>query len=246
MDTFTTARKAVFAACVLALCGCGKKQEAAATAPSATPAASTSSAPQPPAANLPFEGEIVVSVKGAASKEDLSASIRYKIKGDKVRAVPSSTNVNAIDDVAMHRGYVLDDWTRTYQEIDTKAPVNGGTASAPTITKSGKVEKIATLECEGWTIEWGSDGAHVCAAKGIPYFDLASYPKSGSVEPPWAAALTKERAFPLRVVVHDRDGNETLRAEATSIVRKKLDDAVFQVPRTFKKAKLDLKGSYLP
>src|SRR5262249_46303379 len=154
-------------------------------------------------------------VRSAVSK-DLSASIRYEIKGDKIRAVPSSTNVNAIDDVAAHQAYVLDDWTRTYEEFDTRAQETPHNTVVGTITKDGKVKKVASLanlECEHWTIQWGAEGADVCVVKGIPYFDLAAYPESGNVEPPWAAALTKERAFPLRVVVHNRDGDETLRAE---------------------------------
>ena len=80
--------------------------------------------------------------------------------------------------------------------------------------------------------------SNVCASKGIAYFDLASDAKAGSAEARWAVTLTTEKAFPLRVVVHDKAGKEEYRAEATRADRKKLDDALFQPPSAYQKADL--------
>ena len=88
----------------------------------------------------------------------------------------------------------------------------------------------------------------VCASKGIAYFDLASNAKAGSAETPWAVALTTEKAFPLRVVVHDKSGKEEYRADATRADRKKLDDSLFKPPAAYKKADLakETKTASLP
>jgi hypothetical protein len=88
----------------------------------------------------------------------------------------------------------------------------------------------------------------VCASKGIPYLDLASDAKSGSAEIAWAVPLTAEKAFPLRVVVHDKTGKEEYRAEVTRADRKKLDDAMFSLPSGYKAGDLakETKTASLP
>jgi hypothetical protein len=88
----------------------------------------------------------------------------------------------------------------------------------------------------------------VCASKGIAFFDLASDAKPGNAEATWAMPLTSEKAFPLRVVVHDKSGKEQYRAEAIRADRKKLDDALFQAPAGYKQADLakETKTASLP
>ena len=100
------------------------------------------------------------------------------------------------------------------------------------------MEKIAGLDCEDWTIEDGNEKVDVCAAKNLAYFSLAGEPKPGNAETGWAVALTTEKAFPLRVVVHDKAGKEQYRADATKVERKKLDDSLFDLPAGYKKADL--------
>jgi hypothetical protein len=39
-----------------------------------------------------------------------------------------------------------------------------------------------------------------------------------------------QKAFPLRVVVHDKSGKEEYRAEAFEVNWKKIDDSAFQLP----------------
>jgi len=71
---------------------------------------------------------------------------------------------------------------------------------------------------------------------------------AGNAEPSWARAMTTQKAFPLRVVVHDRSGKEEYRAQAFEAKWEPVDESAFQVPAGFKKADLtsDLKVASLP
>jgi hypothetical protein len=188
-----------------------------------------------------------VSVKDEAAKK-LPASITYEVKGNKIRYSPVATPVHAIGDLDAQRAYAVDDAQKTYEAIDVKAPPSAKPADKAKVQKTGKTEKLAGLDCEDWSIDDGTQKVDVCASKGISYFDLAENAKPGSAEPAWATALTAEKAFPLRVVVHDKAGKEEYRAEATKADRTKLDDALFQVPAAYKKADLakETKTASLP
>jgi hypothetical protein len=241
----TSAPLALCTLTALAL-GCSKHPEPSTTAPAAS--AAPAPAPTPSATTIaPFEGEILVSVKDEASMK-LPASITYDVKGNKVRYVPTSAPVYAIGDMDKLQAYAVVDAQKSYDAIDAKPTTTARAAPAPKVQKSGKTERIAGLDCEDWAIDDGSERVDVCAAKGIAYFDLAADAKAGSAEIPWAVALTSEKAFPLRVVVHDKAGKEQYRAEATMAVRKKLDDAMFLPPNAYKQTTsiVDMKTASLP
>jgi hypothetical protein len=230
---------------VVSLVACEKKkEEPAIVATTAASPVASAKAPDPSIApgTGPFEGEIVVMVKDTAGQK-LPPSITYDIKGDKVRYAPATGSLRAQVDPSTQHAYAIDDAQKAYRDVDTK-PGAGGASTK--VAKTGKTEKIAGLDCEDWTIEGGDEKAEVCAAKGIAFFDIARDPKPGSVEPPWAAALMREKAFPMRVVVHDKAGKEQFRAEASKVDRKKIDDALFQLPSGFKKSELDVKQASLP
>jgi hypothetical protein len=238
----------VLATSVLAF-ACNKSPEQTSTAPSASAPSPVKPAPvaSAPAVAAPFEGEILVAVKDEASKQ-LPPTITYDVKGNKVRYTPAAAPVHAVGDLDAARVYAVDDAKKSYQAIDLKAPANAKPVSAPKIQKTGKMEKLAGLDCENWTIDDGTEKVDVCASKGIAYFDLASDAKAGSAEIPWAMALTTEKAFPLRVVVHDKAGKEEYRAEATRADRRKVDDAIFVMPSGYKAADLakETKTASLP
>jgi hypothetical protein len=224
---------------LVAASGCKKNEEIAPThAASAAPGSANpvAKALQPPPG--PFEGEITMTVKADAAQK-LPTSFTYDIKGDKVRYSPTAAQARTLGDVAALRAVVVEDTHKTYQEVDVHPSTDKAKApSEPKVTKSGKTEKLAGLDCEDWTIEDGAAKVEACVAKGVSFLDLAREPKPGSSEPGWAATLTKEKSFPLRVVVHDKAGKEQYRAEATRVDRKPLDGALFDVPKDYKKGDL--------
>jgi hypothetical protein len=206
--------------------GCSKSPEPATT--SAPAAAQPLPIPSAVAsATAPFEGEITVAVKDDASKK-LPASITYDVKGNKVRYVPAAAPVYAIGDLDAQQAYAVGDARKNYDAIDMKPVPTAKAAPAPKVQKTGKTERVMGLDCEDWTIDDGNERVDVCASKGIAYFDLAADAKTGSAETPWAVALTTEKSFPLRVVVHDKAGKEEYRADATKVERKVLSDTLFQ------------------
>jgi Domain of unknown function (DUF4412) len=186
-------------------------------------------------------------VKGDAAMK-LPTSITYDIKGNKVRYAPAAGPIYAVGDMDMQQAYEVDDAQKTYAALDARTVPNAKVIPAPKVQKMGKTEKIAGLDCENWTIDDGNEKVDVCASKGISYFDLAGDAKAGSAETPWAVALTTAKAFPLRVIVHDKAGKEEYRAEVTRADRKKLADALFYPPSSYKAANLakEAKTASLP
>jgi hypothetical protein len=188
----------------------------------------------PAAPTLPFEGEIVVAVKQEAAK--VPARITFDVKGDKVRYTSDNSLVRTVADVAADHVYEVNEARKAFADVEPK-PV----ASNVKVTKSAYTEKLAGAPCEVWGIEDANGTVDVCVAKGIPFFDLTGEPKSakaGKAEPEWAAALTREKAFPLSVVAYDKQGKEEYRAEAVAVASKKLDDSMFRVPTGFKKTEV--------
>ena len=122
------------------------------------------------------------------------------------------------------RAYAVVDSSKSYAtvDMDPKAPL-------PAVSRTGKIEHLVGRDCEDWTISDGGERFDMCVAKGIAYLD----PAAGAGEPSWAAVLTRERAFPLRVIATDKAGKQAFRAEATKIEPKHLDDALFKVPNDY-------------
>jgi hypothetical protein len=250
--TTTIHRSALLLVASTLALACNKSPEPPAPSP---PASAAPVPPPPPVASAapatPFEGEIVVAVKDEASMK-LPATFTYDVKGSKVRYVPAAAPVHAVGDLDAQRVFAVDDAQKTYDAIDVKPPAQAKppvpAPPTPKVTKTGRMEKVAGLDCENWTIDDGTEKVDVCASKGIAYFDLASNAKPGSAEIPWATALTAEKAFPLRVVVHDKGGKEEYRAEATKVDRRRLDDSMFQMPSGYKAADLakETKTASLP
>jgi hypothetical protein len=228
---------------------CSKAPEPTTTSATTSPPPPTPAPAAPPlaSANTPFEGEILVSVTDEAAKK-LPATITYDVKGNKVRYVPAAAPVHAVGDLDAQRAYAIDDGQKTYDALDVKASAGAKVSAPPKVQKTGKLEKVAGLDCEDWTIDDGNEKVDVCASKGIAYFDLASDAKPGNAETAWATALTSAKAFPLRLVVHDKAGKEEYRAEATKADRRRIDDATFQLPTGYKTADLakETKTASLP
>jgi hypothetical protein len=198
----------------------------------------------------PFEGEILVMVNDPTNA--LPQSVTYDVKGSKVLYIARGTSLRAIADLDMQRVYAIDDTVQTYDLMYFKAPAKEKPAAKdkppPTVEKTGRMEKVADLDCEDWEIDDGHEKVDVCAASGIAYFDFAADARSGHPEVAWATALTAEKAFPLRAVVHDEFGKGIYRADATKATRMRINDAMFLMPRGFKSGELasETKHASLP
>ena len=119
-----------------------------------------------------------------------------------------------------------------------QAPAMRGAPSAPPapselpkIDKTGKKDKVAGYECEEWKITTKDTHVDVCMA-GISWIDLTPL-GTASPELAFAAVAADGAHFPLRVAFFDEKGKLAMRAEATKIDKKKLDNANFVVPPGF-------------
>jgi hypothetical protein len=194
-------------------------------APKATATATVAATPAQPA----FEGESQLALYQPSSKTP--ATIAYDVKGDKIRSQPvggDATAAHVVGDRKDKRVYAVVDSSKSYATVDMDSK-----ATPPAVTKTGKVEHLLGRDCEDWTVSDGGERFDMCVAKGIAYLDPAAGAGAGAGEPSWAAVLTKERAFPLRVVATDKAGKQEFRAEATKIEAKHLDDALFKVPNDY-------------
>jgi hypothetical protein len=213
--------------------GCKPKTSVQATPTATAAVASTAAAPKTPAtvaatpAQPAFEGEIQLALYEPSSKTP--ETIAYDVKGDKIRSQPvgDATAAHVVGDRKDKRVYAVVDASKSYAtvDMDSKAPL-------PAVTKTGKIEHLVGHDCEDWTISDGGDRFDMCVARGIAYLDPTAGAGAGG-EPSWAAVLTKERAFPLRVIATDKAGKQEFRAEATKIEAKHLDDALFKVPNDY-------------
>jgi len=239
----------VVVACAVAAAAC-KHNEPATSSNSAPPVVTPAHAAAPAASAAPagpFEGEIAMSVTDESAMK-MPQSMTFKVKGDKVEYSSPHSAVRAVADTAAHRAYAISDARKTYVALEA-----GGASSAPAaphaaVTKTPWSENVSGFACDVWLIDDGTEKVEACSAKGIPFFDFASAPKTGTSEPAWAAALTREKAFPLRVIATNEAGKEEYRAEATKIDRRTVAASTFEVPAGFTSGDVsaDLRTASLP
>ncbi|MCA9587624.1 MAG: DUF4412 domain-containing protein [Myxococcales bacterium] len=166
-----------------------------------------------------LEGEIVMKRerRGAASEAT------YLVKGTLLRPKDAGSSRTLVDTSSM-RVFVVD---------DTKKTVAGAAlGSAPDevqVDKTGQKDRVADRECEVWKLQVGKTTYEACVVSGGAFVD----PSSRSV-PAWGRELAARAMFPLRVVTRDKAGKETSRVEVVKIEARPLDDALFEVPKSYR------------
>lgn len=183
---------------------------------------------------MPFEGEIQLQL--VEPHEKAPKSIVYEVKADRVRYEEGGSSAPAytIANLSQKKAYAVTDPRKDYIEVDADA-AGAKPTDAVQVRKTGRTETVAGYECEDWKITSAKEDLDICAAKEIPYFDLVSPTPATATEPAWAGELTKAKAFPLRVIAHDKSGKERFRAEVSRISRKTVDLARFTIPAGYRK-----------
>ena len=109
------------------------------------------------------------------------------------------------------------------------------------ITRTGKTGKVAGYACDLYVSKGKTDGMseEVCLAKGLGSPALAGLmtgdARSPLEFPSWMLELAKAGAFPLRVIVRAKDGQEEARLEATKIEPRRLEDSLFTPPPGYRR-----------
>jgi len=184
-----------------------------------------------------FEGEITLHTTRAGSA---GQDMVVRAKGDKLRfdmpAPDGKSSSSAVYDPSANKLTMLMDAQKAYMDMDFSSPtaVPNTDPKTSAVDKTGKTETIAGFDCEDWTVKDPSGKrTDVCMAEGLAFFDLEGVRSGGG--PSWNKDLRDKKYFPLRSVEYDKDGKEVSRSEVTKIDAKKLDDALFTVPKDYTK-----------
>jgi hypothetical protein len=181
-----------------------------------------------------FEGDITLhTTRPGAAAQDMVV----RAKGDKLRfdtPGPDGKTTSAVYDPSTNKLVMIMDAQKAYMDMDFSAPNAKPNTNPQTsaVDKTGKSETIAGYDCEDWTVKDPSGKrTEVCMAEGLAFFDLEGVRSGGGAS--WNKDLRDKKYFPLRSVEYDKDGKEVSRSEVTKIDPKKLDDALFCVPKDY-------------
>jgi hypothetical protein len=184
-----------------------------------------------------FEGDITIHTTRASSA-GAAQDMTVRAKGDKLRfdSMSNGETSSALYDPSSNKLVIVMDAQKAYMDMDfssrSAAPNTDPKTSA--VEKTGKTETIAGYDCEDWTVKDPSGTrTEVCMAEGLAFFDLEAVRHGGGAS--WNKALRDKKYFPLRSIEYDTGGKEVSRSEVTKIDAKKLDDAVFAVPKDYTK-----------
>lgn len=109
------------------------------------------------------------------------------------------------------------------------------------ITRTGKTGKVAGHVCDLYVSKGKTDGMseEVCLANGLGNPALAGLmtgdARSPLEFPSWMLDQAKARAFPLRVILRSKDGQEESRLEATKVEPRRLEDSLFTPPPGYRR-----------
>jgi hypothetical protein len=240
-------------------CGCKKKDDAASGGAEGGAATDPASAPAGDSLGGGFEGALTMHM--TSPHRAVADDITFLSKGDKLRfdAPPShhGEHTHVIFESATKQMLVVLDAQKSYMELDLPKAIAATPQAAgkvpstpPTVTKTGKHEKIAGYDCEDWDIK-DSNGkqAQACIAEGVSFIDFASIgPGAAAAGSPsaWLDELHGKKLFPLRAIDFDAAGKESSRMEVTKIEKKKLDDSLFAIPAGYKKIEMPHFGGGMP
>lgn len=208
-----------------------------------------------------FEGHIRMkmtpehmSARNAAG--DGSMFMDYYLKGGLIRIDMNTGNgqvFSSIMDSAKREMTMLMPAQKMYMVRQLpEAPQPGGTggpASDVQFVRTGKTETILGYKCEEIIVKSKNGDADIWGAEGLGTFQgMVGHGPMGGGAPKnaWEAALAKHGFFPLRMVSHDKSGNEQMRMEAVSIDPQPPADSLFVPPADFRKIEIPGFGGMNP
>ena len=144
-----------------------------------------------------------------------------------------------------------------FKTADLVKKAKDTTASDKTVEVTGQTEKILGYVCKqilakddkGTTEIWVSDAIGAFAGFGNPGGGGGMFgKKNASAQTPsaWEQALKNQGGFPLRVITHDKKGNETYRMEVTNIEKGGVTEKDFLPPAEFQKFEMPDMGGMNP
>jgi Domain of unknown function (DUF4412) len=169
--------------------------------------------------------------------------MNYFLKDGRMRveieAGPKGTVVSIFDPTKMEMTVLMTE-QKMYMthKFDPKKLEETAAKTQPEFVRTGETETILGYRCEKIVIKskdftteaWGAEGLGTFMSMGNRGPMGGNAPRSG-----WEAALAENGFFPLRTVMHNKAGKETMRMEAVSVEPQSLPDSSFVPPADFKK-----------
>ena len=194
-----------------------------------------------------FEGTVAARITTTQMQQPMN--VMLEIKADKMRfdldsMFPGMPPVWGILDRKSNKLSTVMDAQKMVMVMDLGAAAKAGAAAASaaapmasgapktptTLDKTAKTDTVAGQACEIWYAANATSKTELCVVKGVQALNFGMLGKGAGADVSWSDGLDAEGAMPLRAIVYDATGKETMRAEATSITKKALDDSRFQIP----------------
>lgn len=234
----------------------------AAAAPAAQAAAEAARAGDDEQGGPGFEGEVDLRVSSVKDGKKEPKEMRLQVKGRQLRfALPEG--IEGPGPQLDSKGYVVIDgrdkrvlavsdekrqvMVLPLDKIGEMSKLGAGaaaegkpgaepkvTAKAPELKKTGKTDTVAGRSCEEWAIA-NEDKTRVLVCVANEQASWLELPTLGlPSQHGWARELMDGKHLPLRAIMFEASGKETMRVELVRLEAKALDDALFAPPAGYK------------
>lgn len=183
----------------------------------------------------PFEGAITMRMNtGRAAAGAPNPEIQYLVRGENLRVTMSGPagGMSMLALAGEKKMYMVVDAQRSYMEIPASGMQASMDSRAPAtlaVTRTGKRETIAGVECEHVLVADQGQQIDVCVSKALGGFLNPLTSMRQGPAPAWQRTLAADGGFPLRVT--GPDGAVML--EVTKVERKSLAPALFIIPDSY-------------
>ncbi len=186
---------------------------------------------------LAFEGEVDMTMSLAPTT---GSTTSFEMKGGKVRTetkgVPTIVNIT---DTEAKKHWTINHATHTYVELDLAKPP----PSSPLLVKStskarnlGRSDTVAGHSCNLWELTNTLSTTELCINPGLSLAALGSngpFSTFATSDDAWSEVLL--HGFPLRMIMTDASGTQTMRMEVTRIDERSVPDSEFAIPPGYTK-----------
>lgn len=182
----------------------------------------------------PFEGAITMRMNTGAAAGAPQPEIQYLVRGGSLRVtMPGPGGGMSLLTIASEKkSYMLIDAQRSFMELPTtsaQAALDQRASAAGAITRTGKRETIAGMECEHVLVTVEGQQTDLCLSRALGDFLNPLTSMRQGATPAWQRTLVAEGGFPLRVTGPDG----TVLLEVTKVERKSLAPSLFSIPDSY-------------
>jgi hypothetical protein len=185
----------------------------------------------------PFEG-VVVFKKGASASK-INSTVTLYIKGDRFMADEQGDKIQQkiIVDAPKKMIYLVMDKEKMVMDMQMEkmAAPKGPEARLP--NKTTKTQKLAGYDCEQWIDKNSNGEVELWTSIAIGKLFIPEGQMGDGLIPSvnMRKLLKQGQHFPMLMMERDKTGKEITRLEVTSVEKKAVDEAVFNLPKDYQR-----------